>query len=75
MAIYCRRMNLTGGYEEYAFVAPFYDHVVPYRNRPDVAFFVDAATKSNGRAVERCRRHRGVSALVDAHARRDAHQS
>jgi SAM-dependent methyltransferase len=52
MAIYCRRMNLTGGYEEYAFVAPFYDHVVPYRNRPDVAFFVDAATKSNGLVLE-----------------------
>ena len=45
-------MNPTGGYEEYAFVAPFYDHVVPYRNRPDVAFFVDAATKSNGRVLE-----------------------
>ncbi|MBI4611172.1 MAG: hypothetical protein HY726_19455 [Candidatus Rokubacteria bacterium] len=32
-------MDRSGGYEEYAFVAEFYDHVVPYRERQDVAFF------------------------------------
>jgi hypothetical protein len=33
-------MSDAGGYEEYAFVADLYDHVVPYHERPDVAFFV-----------------------------------
>jgi SAM-dependent methyltransferase len=41
-------MKHAGGYEEYAFVAEFYDHVVPYRDRQDVAFFVQAATGSGG---------------------------
>ena len=36
-------MDSSGGYEEYAFVAEFYDHVVPYRDRKDVEFFVEMA--------------------------------
>jgi len=45
-------MDLSGGYEEYTFVAELYDHVVPYRNRPDVEFFVNAAKASNGCVLE-----------------------
>jgi SAM-dependent methyltransferase len=45
-------MKHAGGYEEYAFVAEFYDHVVPYRDRQDVAFFVQAATGSGGPVLE-----------------------
>lgn len=45
-------MKHAGGYEEYAFVAEFYDHVVPYRDRQDVAFFVEAATESGGPVLE-----------------------
>lgn len=45
-------MNIAGGYEAYAFIADLYDHVVPYRNRPDVAFFVDAAEASGGPVLE-----------------------
>ena len=36
-------MNQAGGYEDYAFVAELYDHVIPYRDRADVSFFVEAA--------------------------------
>jgi SAM-dependent methyltransferase len=45
-------MNFAGGYDEYPFVADFYDHVVPYRNRPDVTFFVEAAQESGGPVLE-----------------------
>jgi len=45
-------MEHAGGYEEYAFVAEFYDHVVPYRDRQDVTFFVEAAQKSGGPVLE-----------------------
>lgn len=45
-------MSLDGEYDSYAFVADLYDHVVPYRDRPDVAFFVDAAKESGGRVLE-----------------------
>src|SRR5205809_612339 len=41
-----------GGYDEYAFVAELYDSVVPYRDRQDVAFFVDAAKTAGGRVLE-----------------------
>lgn len=33
----------AGGYTEYQFTAEFYDHVVPYRERQDVAFFIEMA--------------------------------
>jgi SAM-dependent methyltransferase len=45
-------MDLAGGYEEYAFIADLYDHVVPYRTRPDIDFFVDAAQASGGPVLE-----------------------
>ena len=35
-------MSLSGGYDEYALIAELYDHVVPYRDRPDITFFVEA---------------------------------
>jgi SAM-dependent methyltransferase len=45
-------MNSSGGYESYAFVAELYDHVVPYRERPDVPFFVQMALESGGPVLE-----------------------
>lgn len=36
----------------YAQIAEFYDHVVPYRDRPDVMFYVDAAKESGGPVLE-----------------------
>lgn len=45
-------MTLAGGYEEYAFIADLYDHVVPYRDRPDITFFVEAAKKAGSPVLE-----------------------
>ena len=45
-------MATAGGYDEYAFVADLYDWVVPYRERSDVAFFVDAAREAGGPVLE-----------------------
>ena len=45
-------MSNAGGYESYAFVADLYDHVLPYRSRPDVAFFVEAAKEAGGGVLE-----------------------
>jgi SAM-dependent methyltransferase len=42
----------SGGYEEYAFVADLYDWVVPYRERSDIPFFVDAARDAGGPVLE-----------------------
>lgn len=44
--------DADGGYDEYAFVAELYDHVTLYRERPDVAFFVDAAARAGGPVLE-----------------------
>lgn len=44
-------MELKGA-DEYAGVADFYDHVLPYRERTDVAFYVDAAKRSGGPVLE-----------------------
>jgi SAM-dependent methyltransferase len=41
-----------GGSDDYAFVADLYDYVVPYRTRPDVNFFVEAARESGGSVLE-----------------------
>ena len=38
--------------DEYAPVADLYDHVTVYRERADIAFFVDAATKVGGPVLE-----------------------
>lgn len=45
-------MDYSGGYQAYAFIADLYDHVVPYRERPDVTFFVEAARESGGPVLE-----------------------
>jgi SAM-dependent methyltransferase len=38
--------------DEYAIIAELYDYVVPYRERADVAFFVEAAQESGGPVLE-----------------------
>lgn len=45
-------MDKAGGYQEYEFIDDLYDHIVPYRTRPDVAFFVEAAEESGGPVLE-----------------------
>src|SRR3972149_872925 len=42
----------SGGYDAREFVAEFYDHVVPYRDRRDVSFWVDMARESGGPVLE-----------------------
>jgi SAM-dependent methyltransferase len=42
----------SGGYTDYPFVAEFYDHVAPYRDREDVAFYVDMAREAEGSVLE-----------------------
>jgi len=42
----------TGGYQSHPFVAHFYDQVIPYRERPDVEFFVQAALDSGDPVLE-----------------------
>ena len=45
-------MNQASGYESYTFVADLYDHVVPYRERPDVSFYVQAGLDAGGPVLE-----------------------
>jgi len=45
-------MTRDSGYDEYALTADLYDHVSPYRDRPDIAFFVDAASKAGSPVLE-----------------------
>jgi SAM-dependent methyltransferase len=45
-------MNRSAGYDEYAFVADFYDYVTPYQERRDVRFFVEMAQEARGRVLE-----------------------
>ncbi len=45
-------MNGAGGYDDYPFVAEFYDYVFPYRERQDVAFFLEMARQSGGPVLE-----------------------
>jgi SAM-dependent methyltransferase len=45
-------MDNAGGYGEYGFVADLYDWVVPYRDRPDISFFVDAAKDAGSPVLE-----------------------
>ena len=42
----------AGGYAEYGFTAEFYDHILPYRERADVAFWVEMAQASGGPVLE-----------------------
>jgi SAM-dependent methyltransferase len=44
------QMASAGGYA--GVIAELYDHVVPYRARADIAFFVEAATKAGGPVLE-----------------------
>jgi len=40
------------GLDEYASIADLYDHVTLYRDRADIAFFVDAAVQAGGPVLE-----------------------
>jgi len=42
----------TGHADEYGLVADLYDHVVPYRDRADIDFFVDAARRAGSPVLE-----------------------
>jgi SAM-dependent methyltransferase len=42
----------TGGYQSNPIVAQLYDHVVPYRERPDIDFFIEEAVESGGPVLE-----------------------
>jgi SAM-dependent methyltransferase len=45
-------MSAAADEDEYASIAELYDHVAPYRDRPDVAFYVEAARESGGPVLE-----------------------
>ena len=45
-------MGDGGGYDEYGFIADLYDHVGPYRSRPDVAFFLNEAVNAGSPVLE-----------------------
>jgi SAM-dependent methyltransferase len=45
-------VSAADGPDEYQFIAELYDHVVPYRERRDVDFFVAAARESGGPVLE-----------------------
>ena len=42
----------SGGYQSDPFVARLYDQVIPYRERPDIDFFVESAKESGGPVLE-----------------------
>jgi SAM-dependent methyltransferase len=45
-------MSKAGGYDDFAFVAEYYDHVLPYRHRADIAFYTEAAKDSGAPVLE-----------------------
>jgi SAM-dependent methyltransferase len=45
-------MSDSAAYDQYATAADLYDGVPPYRERTDVAFFVDAATAAGSPILE-----------------------
>ncbi|MBI4550642.1 MAG: class I SAM-dependent methyltransferase [Candidatus Latescibacteria bacterium] len=45
-------MNQATGNDDYAVMAIFYDHLAPYRDRRDVAFFVEIAQHTPGPVLE-----------------------
>jgi SAM-dependent methyltransferase len=45
-------VQMTSGYGEYDFIADLYDHVGLYRDRPDIHFFVEAATTAGSPVLE-----------------------
>lgn len=44
--------DISGGYQSQPFVAEMYDHIGPYRTRPDLDFYLDMANKSEGPVLE-----------------------
>lgn len=44
--------GLDFSYSDYKFVAEFYDHVVPYRDRADIDFYIEEAERSAGPVLE-----------------------
>jgi SAM-dependent methyltransferase len=44
--------NNNGGYQSDPVVAGLYDQVIPYRDRPDIEFFVQAALEAKGPVLE-----------------------
>jgi hypothetical protein len=48
-------MSRTNEHDGYAGIADFYDEVAPYRERPDIDFYVEAAAApSRGRTRRAC---------------------
>jgi SAM-dependent methyltransferase len=45
-------MNQDSSYNDYDFVADLYDYVLPYRQRPDLTFFVEAAQQAGSPVLE-----------------------
>ncbi len=45
-------MDRAGGYDEYGFVAEFYDFTQPYQARPDIPFYIELAQESGGPVLE-----------------------
>lgn len=45
-------MDKSGGYTAFPFVVDFYDDTVPYKERQDVQFFVEASKASGGKTLE-----------------------
>jgi SAM-dependent methyltransferase len=45
-------MSEADAYRDYELVADLYDHVVPYRDRQDIPFFVEAARNAGGPVLE-----------------------
>jgi SAM-dependent methyltransferase len=45
-------MTQADGYEEYALIADLYDYVEPYRTRPDIDFYLEAARACGGPVLE-----------------------
>jgi SAM-dependent methyltransferase len=45
-------MDPFNGYQEYAFIADLYDYVTPYRDRPDIGFYIHAAKEIGGPVLE-----------------------
>ena len=45
-------MTQSENYDEYMSIAELYDYVLPYRERQDVGFFVEAAKESGGPVLE-----------------------
>jgi SAM-dependent methyltransferase len=45
-------MNISGSYDDWPFMAEFYDSVVPYAERADIRFYVELARASTGAVLE-----------------------